>query len=100
MEFRVEELKLPNQNFILKHNFEFIIYLGKEKYKLRQTMFFFHKISDVLPFIKSVVKLLSTFTNRIILKIMQLSVIQLYRYIYYPDNKVDRMSKIQISQGK
>ena len=29
---------------------------------------------------------------------MQLSVIQFYRYIYYPDNIVKRMNKIQTSQ--
>ena len=39
---------------ILKHNYEFIIDLGKEKYK----MFYFHKTSDVLPFTKGIVKLL------------------------------------------
>ena len=49
-----------NKCLILKHNFEFIMHIGKEKYKLRliYVLFYFHKISDGLPFTKGIVKLL------------------------------------------
>ena len=39
--------------FILEHNYKFIIHLGKGKMQN-----FFHKISDVSPFTKGIVKLL------------------------------------------
>ena len=34
---------------MMKHNLEFVMHLGKEKYKIRliNVLFYFHKISDV-----------------------------------------------------
>ena len=47
-------VKKRQRFFILEHNHKFIIHLGKGKMQ----NIFFHKISDVSPFAKGIVKLL------------------------------------------
>ena len=52
----------------MRHNFVFIIHVGKAKDKIQLSIFYFHKICDVSLFAKDIVKLLSDFTNRTGLK--------------------------------
>ena len=51
-----------------RDNFVFTIHVGKEKYKIQLSIFYFHKICDISLFAKDIVKLLSNFTNRTVLK--------------------------------